>query len=378
MDMTVTAKLRLDVQEDQMTILDATMDAYRRACNMVAGYVYRTRDLKQFSINEELYYRLRTDYGLRSQMAQSVIKTVLARYKAISANQGRWIRPDFRKPQYDLVYNRDYSLAGGLFSVNTLGGRVKLPYFEKGMEHYLDRSVWRFGTAKLVKRHGKYFLHVPVTRPVDELKPEEVRNVAGVDRGLRFLATAYDSNGDTMFLSGNEVKQARAKYKQLRRELQRRGTPSARRRLKALGRRENRWMRDVNHRASKALVEANPAGTLFVLEDLTGVRRAAERVKRRNRYEQVSWAYYDFEQKLKYKAAMAGDAVVNVDPAYTSQTCPKCGHVERANRDKRRHVFHCKNCGYESNDDRVAAMNLHRMGINYLEGSQVPDAVASG
>jgi len=378
MEITVTAKLRLDVDGAQMAVLDETMDAYRKACNMVAGYVYRTHDLKQFSVNEALYSRLRADFGLKSQMAQSVIKTVLARFKAILSNQKKWIRPEFRKPQYDLVYNRDYSLTAGLFSVNTLAGRVKVPCFEGGMERYLDRETWKLGTAKLVKKHGKYFLHVPVTKAADELRPECVCNVVGVDRGLRFLACAYGSDGGTMFLSGNEAKQIRAKHKQLRRDLQRRGTPSARRRLKALGQRENRWMSDVNHRASKALVESNPTGTLFVLEDLTGVRCATERVMRRNRYEQVSWAYYDFEQKLKYKAAMAGDAVVNVNPAYTSQTCPKCGHVERANRDKKRHVFRCKNCGYESNDDRVAAMNLHRMGINYLEGSQVPDAVALG
>ena len=57
----------------------------------------------------------------------------------------------------------------------------------------------------------------------------------------------------------------------------------------------------------------------------------------------------------------------------TSQNCPKCGHTEKANRDKRRHLFCCKNCGYKSNDDRIGAMNLYRMGINLL----VPDTAAT-
>ena len=51
--------------------------------------------------------------------------------------------------------------------------------------------------------------------------------------------------------------------------------------------------------------------------------------------------------------------------------CPKCGHTEKANRNKKIHFFCCKNCGYKSNDDRIGAMNLHRMGIELL----VPDAV---
>ena len=54
------------------------------------------------------------------------------------------------------------------------------------------------------------------------------------------------------------------------------------------------------------------------------------------------------------------------------KTCPKCGHVERSNRDKKNHRFTCRNCGYKSNDDRVGAMNLHRKGIEYLS------AVAGG
>lgn len=59
-----------------------------------------------------------------------------------------------------------------------------------------------------------------------------------------------------------------------------------------------------NHCVSKALVESNPKHTLFVLEDLSSVRSATERVRRKDRYVSVSWSFYDFEQKLKYKAAL--------------------------------------------------------------------------
>ena len=136
-------------------------------------------------------------------------------------------------------------------------------------------------------------------------------------------------------------------------------------------------MRDVNHCISKALVEINPEGTMFVLEDLSDVRKATERVRKNKRYVSVSWAYYDLEQKLRYKAFKRHQLVISVDPAYTSQTCPKCGHVSKSSRDKKNHVFCCENCGYTSNDDRIGAMNLHRMGIEYLvqcQGSMSPVA----
>ena len=378
MQITTTAKIQIQVAPEQRELLDATMDTYRNACNFVANYVFQTHDLKQFSLNKALYYDLRERFSLRSQMAQSVFKTVIARYKTILENEHTWIEPDFTKPQYDLVWNRDYSLTQKVFSVNTLNGRVKLTYFTGGMEKYFNHELYSFGTAKLVKKHSKYFLHIPVTTDVPESLDSDICNVVGVDRGINFVVATYDSKHRSGFMSGKAIKYKRAHYKKLRKELQQRQTSSARRRLKAIGQQENRWMQDVNHCVSKALVESNPKHTLFVLEDLSGVRTATERVHRKERYISVSWSFYDLEQKLKYKAALNESFVINVDPRYTSQTCPVCGHTEKANRDKKKHIFCCKACGYTSNDDRVGAMNLYRMGINYLsKDSQVPDTVTS-
>jgi IS605 OrfB family transposase len=372
--LTVTAKIQVLAANDDMANLDKTMLSYRDACNFVSSYVFRTHNLKQSTLNNTLYTKLRSLYGLKSQMAQSVLKTVIAKYKTILENQNQWIRPDFRKPQYDLVWNRDYSLSAECFSVNTLSGRVKLPYCSRGMEKYFDADTYHFGTAKLVKRHSKYFLHIPVTYEVPDVSEPDICNVVGIDRGINFVAATYDSRHRSGFVSGKAIKQKRAHYSELRKQLQMRQTPSARRRLKAVGQRENRWMQDVNHCVSKALVENNPRHTLFVLEDLSGIRNATERIRLKHRYVSVSWAFYDIEQKLKYKAKAKGSMVINVNPRYTSQTCPVCGHTEKTNRSKKIHLFCCKNCGYRSNDDRIGAMNLYRMGIDYIQ-SKVPDTV---
>ena len=375
--MTITAKIQISATVDDKVLLDKTMSAYADACNYVSDYVFRTHDLKQFSLNKVLYSELREKFGLKSQMAQSVFKTVIARYKTILENESKWIKPSFKKPQYDLVWNRDYSLTQNRFSVNTLNGRVRLPYFSEGMSKYFDHTVYKFGTARLVNKHGKYFLHIPVSYDVKESNISDIRNVVGIDRGINFVVATYDSKHKSGFVSGKAIKQKRANYSKLRKELQMRQTPSARRRIKAIGSRENRWMQDVNHCVSKALVKSNPKHTLFVLEDLSGVRNATERVKTKNRYVSVSWSFFDLEQKLMYKAKQNQSLVIKANPAYTSQCCPVCGHIEKANRNKKLHLFTCKNCGYKSNDDRIGAMNLYRKGINYLEDSQVPGTVTA-
>lgn len=374
---TMTAKVQIAATDTDKVLLNKTMSVYCDACNYVSDYVFRTHDLKQFSLNKILYSTLREKFGLKSQMAQSVCKTVIARYKTILENQNEWIKPSFKKPQYDLVWNRDYSLTQNCFSVNTLNGRVKLPYFAEGMSEYFNHSIYKFGTAKLVNKHGKYYLHIPVTYEVEESNISDICNVVGIDRGINFVVATYDSKHKSGFVSGKAIKQKRANYSRLRKELQMRHTPSSRRRLKAIGQRENRWMQDINHQVSKALATGNPKHTLFVLEDLTGIRNVTERVKTKNRYVSVSWSFYDLEQKLIYKAKQNQSSVIKVDPRYTSQCCPACGHTEKSNRNKKIHLFTCKNCGYTSNDDRIGAMNLYRMGINYLADSQVPDTVVT-
>ena len=374
---TVTAKIQIVVTDTDKVLLNETMSVYRDACNYVSDYVFRTHDLKQFSLNKALYSVLREKFGLKSQMAQSVLKTVIARYKTILENQNKWIQPIFKKPQYDLVWNRDYSLTQNCFSVNTLNGRVKLLYFTKGMSKYFDHTIYKFGTATLVNKHGKYYLHIPVTYDIEESNISDICNVVGIDRGINFVVATYDSKHKSGFVSGKTIKQKHANYSKLRKQLQMRQTPSSRRRLKAIGQRENRWMQDINHCVSKALVENNPKYTLFVLEDLSGIRNATERVRVKDRYVFVSWSFYDLEQKLMYKAKQNQSTVIKVNPAYTSQCCPVCGHIEKANRNKKIHLFTCKNCGYKSNDDRIGAMNLYRMGIDYLADSQVPNTVTA-
>ena len=53
--MTVTAKVQIVTSDTDKVLLDKTMSVYRCACNYVSDYVFRTHDLKQFSLNKVLY-----------------------------------------------------------------------------------------------------------------------------------------------------------------------------------------------------------------------------------------------------------------------------------------------------------------------------------
>ena len=62
-------------------------------------------------------------------------------------------------------------------------------------------------------------------------------------------------------------------------------------------------------------------------------------------------------KRLKDKMDANGGRLVVVPAAYTSQTCHKCGHVAKGNRESQA-VFHCVECGYRANADVNAAENI--------------------
>ena len=306
-------------------------------------------------------------------MAESVLKTVAAKYDSIFGNGHKLTKaPNFTRLQLDLVYGRDWSFQKDkTVSLNSLVGRLHMSYNAAGVEHLLNKDVWKYGTAKVVIRKDKCFLHVSVSKNVPKLEAKDAVEIVGIDVGQNFHFVTYDSSGKSIFVSGRKDKNRRGAYKETRRSLQMCQTPSARQTLLQRGSRESRWMSDVNHCIAKALVEKYPAGTVFVMEDLTGIRKL-EMVRRHgdDRYELSSWAFHDLREKITYKAAERGQQVIFASPEYTSQTCPHCGHTEKANRNRKMHSFCCKSCGYRSNDDRVGAMNLFRIGVAAANGDE--------
>ena len=397
MEQTVNIKVKLNILEPNVGMkFSKTMEQYRLACNYVSEYLFNNNfPLNKNEVQKVIYNTIREKFNLKSQMTISCIRSVIARYKTVKTqmarrpykyqdqNTGEWYREvrdltwlhkpiSFNRPQVDLQRNRDWSyLSSGQLSINTLDGRVKVDPICRGFNQYLD-GTWKFGLAKLLKSSGKWYLYISATKEVTNFNKQTVKHVVGLDRGLRFLATSYDEQGKTAFFDGQAIMRKRAKYQKLRATLQAKGTKSAKRRLKKLSGRENRWISDVNHCLSKTLVQKYGANTLFVLENLNGVSFERTDLPKALRNQNKSWAFYQLEQFLTYKAHLNNSEVVEVSAKYTSQRCPKCGVIKKDNRNHEKHEYHCDNCGYRSNDDRIGAMNIQLLGTQYISGQEQP------
>ena len=104
------------------------------------------------------------------------------------------------------------------------------------------------------------------------------------------------------------------------------------------------------------MAEAQRTSRAIALEDLQGIRERV-RLRKPQRVTLHSWAFAQLGWFVAYKAARAGVAVVYVNPAYTSQRCSACGHIDKKNRPDQA-TFQCTSCGFAEHADVNAARNI--------------------
>jgi len=393
----ITAKVRLYPNQEQSTQFKAITKEYQRLCNIVSQWYFDNAckaNRKKF--NQEMYHYLRAESKeINSAMVQSTYRTVEARYKTVETqlkqrpyhyqdqNTSEWYREKrdlswlckpikFSRPQADYVRNINYSFVeqGSKISMNVLGQRIKVA-FNGDYLNFFDPN-YKLGTAKLVQLKRHWFLHIPVTIETAEWKKENNQHIIGLDRGLRQIVTSYDEKGNTGFKNGKAIAYKRRKYAYLRSQLQSKGTKSAKRKLKRLSQKENRWMSDINHCLSKTLVDHYGSNTLYVIENLQDVTFERRYSLKSATHDLHSWSFFDLANKLTYKAHNQGAEVLTVSASYTSQRCPKCGQIRKENRNHHLHQYHCSYCGFTTNDDRVGAMNIYELGKQYISGNEKP------
>ena len=347
--MHLTMQLKLLPTPEQASSLLHTMERFNAACDALAAVAFEHQCANKVELQKLAYHRIRAEFGLGAQMTVRAIAKVVEVYK-----RDKSIQPTFR-PHGAIIYDqRILSWKGAdRVSILTNDGRAIMPWVAGAYQHArLDRVR---GQADLVYRDGQFFLYVTVD--VGDVPPGDPGEYLGVDLGLRNIAA--DSDGDTFCGAFNA--NLRRRHARLRRKLQKKGTKSAKRLLRARRRKEARFAADLNHRISKVIVrKAFDTGRGIAVEDLTHIRSRTT-VRKPQRRAHSSWAFAQLRSFLVYKAALHGVPLVAVDPRNTSRTCPCCGLIDKRNRPTR-DQFRCIGCGRAGPADTTAAVNISRLG----------------
>lgn len=339
--------------------LDEPSARFASACDFLASEVAAGKCEARFlALNAAYYHVVRERFGLMAQVAQSAERHVAGAFATLKANGHADRQPRFRRPFLKLLAGREWRVKGEReVQISVPGGRVvtRFDAAERDLQRLRDGAP---GGGTLVKRGRDYYLKVMVTLP--DLPIYEPVTAIGVDAGITVLAVARAEGARPLFVPGGRVRHYRQQSWRTRRRLQARGTPSAKRRLRALSGREQRFVLDQARVAAKRIVEYAQAfeRPVIVLEDLKGLRARDVPGSATRRRVLHSWAYKKTLECITLKAEEAGVAVAIVNPAGTSTTCPRCGHHEPANRRER--AFNCRNCAYQNHADVVGATNIQR------------------
>lgn len=361
--MQLSESVKLYMTREQKSLITATMTEY---INTVNGLVSNATNGTSIAKYTTANVKANLPSALTNQCirdAKSIVKKYnkacrdADRKNAKPAKQGKDIKaiatlPVLRKPCC-YINNQNYKVNGDCveFPVLVNGKSKRLSVKAKMTDK--QKSIFasnKLGTMRIVYKNNK--IVAQIIYEVAEPAYNDEGNVMGVDLGIKCPAVSYTSDGSVKFHgNGRKNKYMRRHYGHLRKKLQKEKHIDA---VKRINDKEQRIMRDIDHKLSHDIVETAVAHDVKVikLEQLANIR-STTRTSRKNNHSLHNWSFYRLAQYIEYKAKLAGITVEYVNPAYTSQTCPICGHVHHANDRK----YVCE-CGFHIHRDVLGAMNI--------------------
>lgn len=383
-----TMKIRLQIGAEEDAVLNRTVKAYTASFNAVAEYGWKHHTDNGVTLHKATYYAQRAAHPeMKSQLlisarmkacealtsAFALAKTHQARIEAAKTSPkpmriGRAPSCPTAKCSAIRYDARSYKIDFAKCAVSLCTVEKKRLTVEFRVPAALAQyTTWTTASADLCRDvKGRWWLHVVVTTDVEEAP--RTSEVLGVDLGI--VAPAWDSENRSY--GNGHWKTVEAGYAKLRKGLQAKGTKSAKRHLRKMRGRQQRFRRDCDHVLSKQMVSGVESGAVIVMEDLTGIRHRVQ-MRKEQRARLHRWSFAQLQAFVTYKAQGKGVRVERVDPQYTSQTCSHCGHCARANRPSQA-IFCCRECHFSTHADLNAALNIRH---KYLTGLPVNQPIVS-
>lgn len=355
-----TIKIKLEI--DPKSVLP-TIKAYTKAYNYICDVGWRDQDSNPVTLHHKIYKKVR-EYlpsvltnSSRNKASES-LKMCINRKKKdknVSKPKSKQCSIRYDKDSFNIWFNKN------ICSILTINGRIKCNFkFSNFFNQYIN---WRRKSAELIIRKNKVFLNICFLKEIEDIQISKDPFILGIDRGINQVAVCSNNK----FYSGKDLKRVKRKYRLIRSKLQSKNSQSAKRHLKILSLRENRFVKNENHRISKEIVASAPEGSIIVLEDLKKYRERIKKINKELNRKLFSWSYGQLEEFLKYKSESKGILIDYTGAQYTSQKCSKCGHIDPKNRHGS--IFKCTKCGFQLNADLNASRNIEE---NYRDAKGYP------
>ena len=380
-------KYRLYPTPAQETKLRHTLDVCRQVYNSLVNW--RKHDFEVQGTSPDFYEQKKALpvwkrshpelCGLYSQVLQDVVTRVDLAFQSFFRRVKAGETPGYPRfkgtGQYDSL---TYTQAGG-FAVQDAALRLSKIGIVKAVVHRPLPGIAK--TCTLRVQAGKWFACITC-----EVQPEPLpqsTEAIGIDVGLNVFAAL--SNGEFIenprFLRNEEKALAKAQrkadtFKHARTQEQKTARRKANKVVSRIHERVRNRRHDFVHQLSRKLVNRYGLIALEALSVDNMVRRPQPKPDPENEGQflpneagaksglnksiaDAAWSL--FRSVLTYKAERAGRKVMNVNPAYTSQDCSRCGQRVPKTLSERVHLCVC--CGLVLDRDVNAARNILNIAV---------------
>jgi IS605 OrfB family transposase len=225
--------------------------------------------------------------------------------------------------------------------------------------------------VEFIRKGGEWFAHICYS--ITCAKPIKPQGCIGIDRNsVGNIAVLCDPQNGKVKILGVSASPFKYNFRRRKAELMSQGR---RRLVSKMRRKQERRTTYENHRTSKAIVDyAQAHCRAIAIEDLGGVYAKDSKIKGYSQRSQ--WAVAQQETFVRYKACIAGVPIIEVNPAYTSQECSRCGERHKFTGK----VFLCPSCGSKQHRDANSGFVIAGRGNKILNdvGSGVENGAPLG
>src|SRR5260221_1143897 len=350
--------------------LQERKDAYRMA-GVSIGFSHQCAELPGCrEVREDLT-------EVPSQILQDAVKRVDLAFDGFFRRVDAGEKPGFPRYKsrfrYDSMtfkqYGNNFALEAGSKTNRGPVIRAKLGQVKMVMHRPFQ------GTPKtaIVKRTptGKWFVSISCEDVPSPPVPDSDKEI-GIDVGLKTFA--YLSDGTTIenprFFRAEEKRLAKAQRKRDKAARKSQERKKLNKRVARIHERTKNRRKNFAHQESRKIVNESD---LIVVEALV-VRNMIKNRALSKRIADAAWS--QFFEFLLGKAEEAGRTVIKVNPAYTSQRCSCCGHVQKMPLSVR--IYECPNCGLVIDRDHNGSKNILEDGLNAVgrHSRVIPEAPA--
>lgn len=342
--------------------LDKTVDAYMTVLGKLSPLGYNNGSpLPKLPLHYKAYHACKNIVS--AQMTENAIGHVAGAYASVKKRHPAKKPFVFKSRVADYLIGkrgRDASFPDdGSISIWTVDGRKRYKFsIPNAFKSIFDNCIEK-DSLTVFERNGKLHATLCITIEV----PEQVGFLpVGIDLNETNAIVAADSDDRVFFESGKTYKvrnkrsfktRKRLQSKFANKKAQKKDSRSLRRLLKRLSNKRLNCTKNFCRQTAKEFIDWVKPNSVLVFENLKSLSKKKMGFNKSLNRRKAFWPRSQLRQCIKNKAELRGIPITNINPAYTSQTCSKCGHLG----ERKRHAFTCV-CGNVSHADVNAAINI--------------------